>query len=174
MKTLSKFGLAILSILPASSLVAQDKAPKPPEHFYHLVFQIEETDNAGNVINSRSYAGAAVTENSRGWAIKTGTKIPLVTAGKGEKSEIQYIDVGVNIEFQDAVEEGSKLHLVVNASISSLAAAPDTATADPIIRQNTWSSEVLIPVGKPTVIFSSDNLESKGRTQVELTATRIE
>ncbi len=33
MRNVAKLGLAILSALPASSLVAQDKAPKPPEHF---------------------------------------------------------------------------------------------------------------------------------------------
>jgi hypothetical protein len=33
---------------------------------------------------------------------------------------------------------------------------------------------VLIPIGKPTVVFSSDDLGDKGKLQVELTATRVE
>jgi type II secretory pathway component GspD/PulD (secretin) len=88
--------------------------------------------------------------------------------------DIQYIDVGVNIGFGEAVEDGEKLRLVVNASVSSLAPALEGSAAGPIIRQNTWTAEVLIPIGKPSVIFSSDNVENKGRTQLELTATRMD
>ena len=170
MKSTAKFAWIILIVLPASLVVAQENAPKPPEHFYRLVFQIEEADRAGKVTESRSYATTAATGNSRGWPIKTGTKIPLHT---GEK-DIQYIDVGVNIETQDVVEDGAKVHLVASVNMSSLAAEQNSALADPIIRQNEWRAEVLVPVGKPTVIFVSDNLENKGKTQVELTATRME
>jgi hypothetical protein len=43
-----------------------------------------------------------------------------------------------------------------------------------VIRQNKWDSSVLIPVGKPTLVFSADDLDSKGKMQVELTATKVE
>jgi hypothetical protein len=43
-----------------------------------------------------------------------------------------------------------------------------------VIRQNTWVGPVVIPVGKPTVVFSSDALESKGGMQVSVTATLLE
>jgi type II secretory pathway component GspD/PulD (secretin) len=112
----------------------------------------------------------AATGNTRGWPIKTGNKIPLHT---GEK-DIQYLDTGVNIDTENAVDDGANLHLVVKVEVSSLAPEQNTTAADPVIRQNEWGAEVRLPVGKPTVIFSSDNLENKGRTEVELTATRIE
>jgi hypothetical protein len=32
---------------------------------------------------------------------------------------------------------------------------------------------VIVPVGKPTVIFSSDDVASKGQMQLELTASPI-
>jgi hypothetical protein len=80
----------------------------------------------------------------------------------------------VNIDTENAVDDGANLHLVVKVEVSSLAPEQNTTAADPVIRQNEWGAEVRLPVGKPTVIFSSDNLENKGRTEVELTATRIE
>jgi hypothetical protein len=43
-----------------------------------------------------------------------------------------------------------------------------------VIRQNSWQASVLIPVGKPTVVFSSDALENKGGMQVSMTATRLD
>jgi hypothetical protein len=33
---------------------------------------------------------------------------------------------------------------------------------------------VLISIGKPTVVFSSDDLDSKGKMQVEVTAAKVE
>jgi hypothetical protein len=62
--------------------------------------------------------------------------------------------------------------------VSSLApqanATAGTVGNDPVIRQNKWDSTVLIPIGKPTVVFSSDDLDDRGKLQVELTATRME
>jgi hypothetical protein len=29
----------------------------------------------------------------------------------------------------------------------------------------------VLPIGKPSIVFSSDNLENKGKMQVEVTAT---
>jgi hypothetical protein len=43
----------------------------------------------------------------------------------------------------------------------------------PTIRQNRWVSTVAVPLKKPTVIFSSDDLTSKRQMQLELTATPI-
>jgi hypothetical protein len=113
----------------------------------------------------------AATGNSPvAWPIKTGDKIPLHT---GEK-DIQYLDTGVNIQTQDAVEDGGNLHLTVKVEVSSLSPEQSsTVPLDPIIRQNEWGAEVILPIGKQTTIFSSDNLGNKGRTAVELTATRI-
>jgi hypothetical protein len=37
-----------------------------------------------------------------------------------------------------------------------------------------WDAPVLIPIGKPTVVFSSDALESKGGMQLVVTATLLQ
>jgi hypothetical protein len=43
----------------------------------------------------------------------------------------------------------------------------------PVTRQNQWRSAVVIPVKKPTVVFSSDDVSSKRQLQLELTATPV-
>lgn len=42
-----------------------------------------------------------------------------------------------------------------------------------MISQNTWQSRVLVPIGKRTVVFTSDSLDSKGSTRVVVTVTPV-
>jgi type II secretory pathway component GspD/PulD (secretin) len=88
----------------------------------------------------------------------------------GDQAQFQYLDIGVDIDVRDAIEDAGKLNLSVVSNASSLAGSA-VAPRAPIVRQNKWDSKVSVPIGKPTVIFSSDNLEDKGKIQLELTAT---
>jgi hypothetical protein len=144
-------------------------APKADTHYYHLEFVLKELSDNGNVVNSRIYH-TSVSTNGRSVSVRTGTKIPVRTNDKG--GDFQYIDVGVNLDCGQAQETAQGLSLQISAEISSLANASGASEAiAPIVRQNRWSSYALVPIGKPTVVFSSDNLENKGRMQVEVTAT---
>jgi hypothetical protein len=42
------------------------------------------------------------------------------------------------------------------------------------MRQNKWEAVVLIPIGKSTVVFSSDDLDNKGSMQMLVTATLLQ
>jgi hypothetical protein len=173
---------------PQPSLKVQEEArpPAPPVHYYHLDFVVQELDANGKPVNSRSYATTVTTDQSdRGASavnLRTGSKIPIVTGSYGaasgtEKPEVQfqYLDVGVRIETRGAHEFGGQLALHLNAEVSSLADTPSTTgNTDPVIRQNMWDAPVLIPIGKPTVVFSSDALESKGGMQLVVTATLLQ
>jgi hypothetical protein len=66
--------------------------------------------------------------------------------------------------------------LHVGADISSIATGSENSPSNllpPVIRQNRWSSSVIVPLGKPTTIYSSDDITSKRKVQIELTATPI-
>ena len=77
-----------------------------------------------------------------------------------------------------AVHEMDKLSFNLSAVVSSLAPESkvhfEAGANDPVIRQNRWQATVAIPVGKPTVVFSSDDLDDTGKMQVELMATPVE
>jgi type II secretory pathway component GspD/PulD (secretin) len=89
--------------------------------------------------------------------------------------QFQYLDVGVNIDVLGTREVSRQLALDLKAEVSSLAGSPSpSAATDPVIRQNYWQSAVLIPVGKSTVVFTSDALESKGGMQISVTATPLQ
>lgn len=85
------------------------------------------------------------------------------------------MDVGVNIDRWRTQEIGRQLSINLTADVSSIATPTDPSLHDPpVIRQNKWQGTVLIPIGKPTVVFTSDSLDSKGGMQVVVTATQIE
>jgi len=170
---------------PKESSKAQEEAkpPAPPVHYYHLDFVFQELDANGKPVNSRSYATIVTTDRSDSNVdLRTGSRVPIVSAENPaasgtEKPEMQfqYIDIGVRINIRNAHEFDGQLALHLSAQISSLAEASGAADrTDPVIRENSWDSPVLIPVGKPTVVFSSDTLESKGRMQLVVTAALLQ
>jgi hypothetical protein len=171
---------------PAPKPQENAKPPAPPAHYYHLDFVIQELDANGKPVNSRSYSTTVTTDLSDRSAsdvnLRTGSKIPIVTGSYGaatgpEKPELQfqYLDVGVKIHTYGAHEFGGLLAFHLDAQVSSLAETPSTTgNTDPVIRQNSWDAPVLIPIGKPTVVSSSDALESKGRMQLVVTATLLQ
>jgi hypothetical protein len=146
---------------------------KPPEHFYKLTLVVEEVNDAGKVTNARSYLATICTAINHPQQIRTGAKIPV-----GNATQFEYMNMGVDFDVADVKESGDKLGFNLTADVSSLAnssgAASTELLAHPVIRQNRWSSTVLVPIGKPTVVFSADDLEDKGKMQVEVTAVRVD
>lgn len=167
--------------------VAQDepKASEPsqasetPAHYYHLELVVQELSKEGKPTNSRTYTTTVGTRTRESASIRTDSKIPIVTGSfsSGSNSQVntqfQYQDVGVNIDVQPVHEIGRQLSFDLKADITSVAENLDARLHEPIIRQNRWQSIVLIPIGKPTVVFTSDALDSRGSMQLVVTATPI-
>jgi hypothetical protein len=164
----------VLALTAGSSrLFAQQDAQKssnPATQFYRLLFTVQEVGESGKITNSRVYS-TSITNDHNFEHIRTGTRVPIKTNDKGE---IQYLDIGVNIDCGDASEMDGKLALEVTAVITGLATETENTNLTPVVRENRWQGSVLVPIGKPSVIFSSDDLQGKGRLQVELRAMRIE
>jgi hypothetical protein len=145
---------------------AQDTPPEAPK-FYKLDFVVKEL-SAGKVTNSRAYSTITRAEHSS-QSIRTGDKVPVSAGGNA----FTYLDVGVNIDVMDVAQTGADLRMHVTADISS--AEKDTGLPNaPIIRQTRWSSDVVVPLKRATVLFSSDSPASKSQTQLELTATMVQ
>jgi hypothetical protein len=161
------FTVPVLFTQPAP---AQETHAEAPEAHYHLEFIVRELGEDGKVVNSRVYRTDMSTKSLS--SIRTGTRIPVHVSSK--EGDIQYLDVGVNIDCNRAHETAQGLAMEITTEVSSLASPSGVAEpTTPIIRQNRWMSSTVVPFGKPTILFSSDNLENKGKLQVELTATPI-
>ncbi len=137
-----------------------------PKQFYNLDFVVQELDGT-RVVNSREYSTIAATNSPSDCYIRTNSKVTMALAsGRAE------YDIGVTIDAKGLRESPGGLSLEVSAAIMSL--APDVQTdAVPILRRHQWASAVQIATRKPAVVFSSDDVSSKHKIQLVLTATPI-
>jgi len=158
-----KCGARVLAMVAlAGSALAQDAGTV---RFYKLDFVVKEVE-AGKVLNTRTYSTMISSDKAERTAIRTGTKVPYQGS-----PEIRYADVGVNIDCERVHELDAALTLGVSADLSSI--PQDQPGNPPIIRQNKWSSTVILPLRKPTILFTSDDPASRQQMQLELTATPI-
>ena len=163
-----KMAHALIALFLAAPALAQD--PK----FYRLDFVLKELDES-KVLSQKAYSTFMSTdERQKGASIRSGTKVPYST-GAGNYS---YVDVGVNIDCQRVQEVNGQLVVQVSAEITSVPAAGSTpgesaGPAAPVVRQNRWNSSAVIAIAKATTLFSSDDLNTKRKLQLELTATPI-
>ena len=143
------------------------ESAEPPK-FYKLDFVVKEIEG-GRMVTSRAYSMLVATDSTG--SLRAGSKVPISTTGDG--SPASFIDVGTNFDCKSIKElPQHDLSLFLIAEISSTvhdSAAPN----HPVIRQNKWSSSVIVPMKKASVIFSSDDATTKGQVQLELTATPV-
>jgi len=173
-----------LSLLPGAvrGQNPQVTAVSPEQHFYRLHFAVEEVNAAGQVTNTRSYVESIATVDGREQEIKTGSRVPIATGSYGSsanpavnQTQFQYVDLGVDLGVLDPKEHGDMLSFRLKAEISSIARQTSIeGVNEPVIRQNAWDSIVDVPVGKHTVVYSSDDLDSKGQMRIAVTVVPIE
>jgi len=160
-------GLLALAIA-AGACFGEDAAPTK---FYKLEFVVKEVQG-NKILNARTYSTVVPSGGHSGQGIRAGSKIPFISK-QGATTEYQQIDVGVSIDTRDVNEIDDRLSFGIGVEISSLAEGPSAPTDHPVVRQNRWSSTATIPLRRATLLFSSDNVDSKSQMQVEVTATPI-
>ena len=178
MMVLSLAGLMSLTCLAQNDATASEKKPTATQtsaalkNFYHLSFVVQELDNE-RVINSRSYS-MIVSEMGQS-SIRAGEKVPY-SSTTAPSTQWQQIDVGVNIDCRGLKATDNGVSLNIKADISSVVESHGTNSppaSPPIIRNNQWESNVVLPLKRPSVLFSSDDPASKRRMQLQLTITPI-
>jgi len=149
----------------------QPAKPKPPVEPYRLDFSLNEVMD-GKVLNTRHYSLELTAGESN--EIKIGTRVPVSTGtDHGASTQFQYIDIGTNI-WAELRGHGDEWLLVVRSEISNM----DTESGErtgfaPIIRQIKISGDTLLVVGKPLLIGSVDDPNSKRQFQLEVTVTKL-
>ena len=159
--------VVICALLWPTFALAQEKPPAPEPAHYKLTFRLMQANSDGKITNSRIYSiiVAATAGSQRPQSIRTGDRIPAAN---------NYIDVGTNIDTNDVRLTDQTLSLRVDVESSSALKTDTTGNGGlPLIRRTTWGSQVVVPLSKPTVIFTADNVSDTGKTELELTATEI-
>jgi 3D (Asp-Asp-Asp) domain-containing protein len=169
-------GLLLISLCwSASASGAQEsatsksssEATEKPATAYRLEFSVNEIED-GKKINTRQYS--MNLNAGDGNTVKIGTKVPA----EGKQGEMQYIDVGTSIWARLKERDGSLL-VEVRSEFSNFA-TPDQANRGnsmPLLRQFQISASTVALPGKPMVVGSVDDPNSKRQFQLEVTVTRL-
>lgn len=143
---------------------------------YRLDFSFNELADGKNV-NTRHYSMNLTAGNSD--EIKIGTRVPVVSGSSPNQAaaamQYQYIDIGTNI-YAQLREHGDELILVVKGEVSNLDLEPGEhggAFLPPVVRQIKINGDTLLVVGKPIMIGSVDDPNSKRQFQLEVTVTKL-
>ena len=165
MRVATEMGILAGVVLMAGSAYAQAEQESAAT-FHRLDFVTRELEE-NRVVNTRNYS--VIVSDKGGNSIRTGTKVPVPTG-----SGTTYVDVGMNIDCRDVHESQGQLILNVSADISTLLGETQSdSNRPPMIHQYKWASQVMVPLRKATLIYSSDDPASKRKLQVEVTATPV-
>ena len=161
------------------------KALETPVHFYHLDLVVKEIGENGKPSNSRTFSITVSTARGEYDSIRAGSRFPIATgsysgAGAGAPVNIQfhYEDLGVNFDVREVRETENRLAMSLQADISGLGSSVPLGgprgIEEPVMRHNKWGAPVFLSIGKPTVVFTSDDVDSKGGMEVVVTATQLQ
>jgi hypothetical protein len=153
---------------PEKTAAANEHSERPPVSAYRLDFSVNEMED-GKKINSRQYLmNLNGNDNSD---INIGTRVPAEVSKDGE---FQYLDVGTRISSR-MHEQGGQLELFVHAEISNFALpeqAQGTSTR-PVLRQLKIGASTVVLLGKPMLLGSVDDPNSKRQFQLEVVVTKL-
>ena len=156
-----------------------------PVQPYRLDFSFNEVAD-GKTVNTRHYSMDLTAGDTN--EIKIGTRVPVATGSNNPSTpaavQYQYLDIGTNIWAQ-LREHGDELMLAVRSDVSNL----DTNSGDgsaggnpapehrldlgPVIRQIKISGTTLLVTGKPIIIGTMDDPNSKRQFQLEVIVTKL-
>ncbi len=150
----------------AEAAAKADRAEKPV-HAYRVDFSVYELED-GKKINTRQYSLNLNAEDAN--ELKIGTRVPVDTKPEG----FQYLDVGTNIWCRIG-ERSDGIPLSVRAELSNFA-VPEQGSEQsvrPAIRQLQIHASTVAVLGKPMIIGSVDDPNSKRQFQLEVTVIKL-
>ncbi|MBZ5547658.1 MAG: hypothetical protein LAO22_06785 [Acidobacteriia bacterium] len=159
-----------------TSAAKASTAAVEPAHAYRVDFSVNEVED-NKKINTRQYSLNLKSGDAN--EIKIGTRVPI----SGQGATLQYIDVGTNIwcRIKDRADEtwlGNDVSLSVRSDISNFARPNQEGgvardNEPPVLRQLKIDASTVAVLGKPMVIGSVDDPNSKRQFQLEVTVTKL-
>jgi type II secretory pathway component GspD/PulD (secretin) len=156
----------------AQKIIADlDRAKK----IYRLTYTITDIDG-GKRGDAQTFA--LIAASGERTLFKLGSRVPIVTgsydtANAGPETQVQYQDVGMNIE---ATVTGSVDGLMLRTKVeqSSLAGDQSAGSAkDPVVRQSVLEGVSALSPGKPIVLGSLDVPSTTRKQEIEVTAEQL-
>jgi len=169
--------ICLAVVFASTALCAQEAKPRSGTEAYKVDYVFSEFQD-NKKVNTRAYT--VLVQLLEKASLRLGSRVPIATGtfttgGSKElnplvNTQFQYIDVGVNIDCTVEPQE-SDIGLRTNVDITRL--APENRIGQPIIRQTKIQVHNFVPLGKPTIIATADEVDTTGRFQIEATVTRV-
>jgi hypothetical protein len=159
---------------PAKKDTAENQDAKPVESFYKLNFVLYELED-GKRTNQRDYSMIGRT-NSGPARISVMTRVPIYS----EEKKMTYIDAGLSLNCTLRDQTGGKLQAQCDTDISGFVRAeqlPESranGVPAPVLRSTRTNSWIVLTPGKAAILASVDDVNSAKRTQIEITATKLD
>ncbi len=145
---------------------------------YRLDVSFNELED-GKKLNTRHYS--IDLTGGRPEDIRIGSRVPVVSANCSSSSasspsggeQYQYLDLGTHLSAQ-LISHGNELH--VSGDISSVDTSAGTETSarlGPVIRQIRIEGSTALALGKPIIIGSADDPNSRRQFELEVTVTKL-
>jgi len=184
---LNGMGLALaFACLPLAGAAQEwnaSKSVEKPAGAYKLEFSLREVAS-GKRVNTRNYT---MTVEDGSWGkIRVGNKVPFAIFGGPDHAQTasgttivgatqyQYQDVGVKIDCRPRVRENG-LSVDLTVELSSVLKPEETSLSVEhlVFRNDSFSSDAVVPFGKATVVGTFDDVTSDRRYEIEITATQV-
>jgi hypothetical protein len=149
---------------------AQEKQQNETKLTYKVEFSVYEVEN-GKRLNVRKYMTLA--DEGDFARIRVGSQVPYVVGGVGSGG-YQYKDIGMNIDCRPRTRDnGVLLDMTVEMSSVLKPEASYQSNEHPVFRTDKSSLTAVLPLGKPTVVSTMDDVSSDRRYEIEVTATKV-
>ena len=179
----STLRLASLSLLLLAGTLLYGQSPDATKSVdirepYVLTLTLKITDQ-GKVTTNQTYTLTALTANSNATRefsngnVRDGDKVPVVSGGEGDKTQIQYVDTGTNIDVDSLQKNGSMLVMHITIENSAAIANPNSKE-EPIIRQTRYKISPVVVSGTTSTIYSSSDAANGHKVEISLLAKPLE
>jgi hypothetical protein len=149
----------MLALSAALPMAAQDSLSS-----YRVEFRIRDGSDAA-AKTGRRYA--MLLDNAGKGTFKIGERVPVVS---GPNGQVNYLDVGVNIDAKIGRQE-DRMALSSTLDMSTVVehktAAGSAVAANPTVAQIRIDIRAMVPIGKPMVVASVDDPVTQHKLDVE-------
>ena len=170
-------GVLTLGVLAA----AQDQKPPAEKSetsraesagaLYRVAVSIGEVEGKSR-INERAYTllvrprGPGQPHEGR---MRVGSRVPVQTS----KDQVQYMDVGMKIDVENVREAEGQFTGTLSLEMNTVVPGEVAQAGAPVLRNMSLSAPFVLAPGKPTIVGTVDDVNSKRTFQVEVTATKL-
>lgn len=139
--------------------------PPKVQKFYKLLVSVDQFEGT-KPIKSQEVSVTVPLGQRNSTHIRSGEKIPYNDQAQ------QYQDVGLNVDIRDLEELASDISLSLQIQLSTAVGIESGKL--PLIRQYSWDSTVLVPVGRPVTVYSDSSSNSQYKMEVKITAKPLD